>query len=155
MARKKAALKAKTRKLTKTTTPHKKQMTRGKGKGGIAVLHKPASGTLRLPSNPVTEKQTKAQIFAELAENTGLTKAEIKNVFTALENLIVRTLKGRGAGKFVLPFGVKLTRVHKPATKARMGRNPFTGEEIQIAAKPARKSVKATAMKALKEVVLS
>jgi nucleoid DNA-binding protein len=41
----------------------------------------------------------------------------------------------------------------KPATKKRLGRNPATGEQIMIAAKPARTVVKVSALKALKEAV--
>jgi hypothetical protein len=67
-------------------------------------------------------------------------------------NMIERTLKNKGAGELTLPIGVKLRRIHKPATKERMGRHPLTGEEMKFAAKPARKVVKATAMKALKEL---
>ena len=43
--------------------------------------------------------------------------------------------------------------MEKPATKARTGRNPQTGEEIEIKAKPKRTVVKALPLKALKEIV--
>jgi nucleoid DNA-binding protein len=43
--------------------------------------------------------------------------------------------------------------VTRPATKARPGRNPATGETIMIKAKPARTVVKALALKSLKEWV--
>ena len=112
-----------------------------------------ASGNISLPASPITEKQSKAQVFAELATITGLAKGDVKNLFAALKNVLERSIKGKGFGEFVVPeIGVKVRRIHKAATKARMGRNPFTGEDIKIAAKPARKSVKATAMKALKEI---
>jgi nucleoid DNA-binding protein len=52
-----------------------------------------------------------------------------------------------------LPGLLKIKRVEKPATKARMGRNPATGQEIMIKAKPKRTVVKAMALKALKEIV--
>jgi nucleoid DNA-binding protein len=48
---------------------------------------------------------------------------------------------------------MKVKVVKKPATKARLGKNPFTGEEIMIKAKPARKTVKVTALKGLKDMV--
>ncbi|HEX8201034.1 MAG TPA: HU family DNA-binding protein, partial [Isosphaeraceae bacterium] len=51
------------------------------------------------------------------------------------------------------PGLVKLKVVPKPATKARPGRNPFTGESITIKARPARNVVRALPMKALKELV--
>jgi len=102
----------------------------------------------------VTEKQTKSQILSTLAEDTGLTKKEIAAVLDSLAGLAQAHLKKRGSGEFTVPsLGVKLRRVIKPARKARKGINPFTGEEIMIKAKPATTSVKATALKALKDSV--
>jgi nucleoid DNA-binding protein len=43
--------------------------------------------------------------------------------------------------------------VNKPARKARMGVNPFTGEEMMFKAKPASKAVKVLALKGLKDMV--
>jgi nucleoid DNA-binding protein len=51
------------------------------------------------------------------------------------------------------PGLMKIKRVQKPATKARMGRNPATGEPMKIAAKPARTVVKVLALKGLKEMI--
>ena len=48
---------------------------------------------------------------------------------------------------------MKITVQKKPATKARKGVNPFTGEEMMFKAKPARKVVKVRALKKLKEMV--
>jgi nucleoid DNA-binding protein len=48
---------------------------------------------------------------------------------------------------------MKVTVVRKPATKARKGTNPFTGEEMTFKAKPARNVVKVRALKALKDMV--
>ena len=67
--------------------------------------------------------------------------------------LIKKDLGSRGPGVFSLPGLVKLKRVVKPATKARMGINPFTKEEMMFKAKPARKVVKAQPLKALKDMV--
>ncbi|PRP61375.1 DNA-binding protein, partial [Bacillus halotolerans] len=50
--------------------------------------------------------------------------------------------------------GVKIRRSKKAATKARTIISPFNGEEIHVPAKPARTTVKVTALKALKETVL-
>ena len=49
--------------------------------------------------------------------------------------------------------GLKMKRVKKPATKARKGINPFTGEEMMFKAKPARNVVKVQALKGLKAMV--
>ncbi len=100
----------------------------------------------------IAEKQTKQQIITDIADETGLSKKEVAAVFAALGTKIVQHMKPRGSGDFTIPdTGIKVRRVVKPKTKARMGRNPFTGEEIKIAAKPARKVIRLSALKALKE----
>jgi nucleoid DNA-binding protein len=102
----------------------------------------------------VSTKQTKAQIIDSLATDTGLTKKDVAAVFASLGSLIARHMKRNGSGEFQIPdTGVKIARVKKPARKSRMGRNPATGEEIKIAAKPAYTGIKVTALKALKETV--
>lgn len=107
-----------------------------------------------MPNKPIAQKQSKSEIYAELAEIAQVTKNDAKNVVAALGNLIERHVKPKGSGQIILPdLGIKVRRVDKKATKAKMGRNPFTGEEIQIPAKPARKSVKVGAMKALKALI--
>ncbi len=50
-------------------------------------------------------------------------------------------------------LAVKLRRVERAATQARKGRNPLTGEDIMIKAKPARKVIRALPLKALKDVL--
>ena len=101
-------------------------------------------------------KMTKTQIIASLAETTGLTKKEIAAVMSGLGDLVTAHIKKRGSGEFTIPeTGVKIRRVVKPARKARMGRNPATGEEIKIPAKKASTAVKCVALKALKETVNS
>lgn len=150
--KKKAAAKRKMAKPMRKVKATAKKTTATKGRLG-SLKKATAKGTIAFPSSPITEKQSKAQIFAELANITGLAKGDVKNLFSALKNVLERHIKGRGYGEFIIPeLGVKVRRISKAATKARMGRNPFTGEEIKIAAKPARKSVKATALKALKEI---
>jgi nucleoid DNA-binding protein len=84
---------------------------------------------------------TQTQIVAHLAEETELTRADIKNVITALEELVLSEINNAEKVKIgtLVQFDVKL----KPATKSRLGRNPATGEEITIAAKPASVALKA------------
>ena len=106
----------------------------------------------KLPA--IGTKQTKLQIINTIAEDTGLTKKEVSAVFASLGELITRHVKKRGSGEFAIPdTGVKIRRVKKPARKARMGRNPATGEEIKIAAKPASTTVRVTALKSLKDAI--
>ncbi len=102
----------------------------------------------------ITARQTKTQIVQAIVDDTGLAKKDVAAVFGSLGSLIQRHMKKRGSGEFSIPeTGVKIRRVRKPATKARMGRNPATGEEIKIAAKPAQTVVKVAALKALKDTV--
>ncbi|TDJ61718.1 MAG: DNA-binding protein [Proteobacteria bacterium] len=102
----------------------------------------------------IKEKQTKSQILATLAEETGLTKKEVQAVLAATKDLAARHLAARGSGELTVPeLGVKLRRVKKAARKAGMARNPFTGEMVHVDARPASLSVRASAMKAIKDVV--
>ncbi len=102
----------------------------------------------------IATKQTKTQILTTIAEDTGLSRKQIADVFASLNNLVTRHVQKRGSGEFTIPdVGIKIRRVKKPRTKARTGRNPATGETIQIAAKPATTVVKVTALKALKDKI--
>ncbi|MCW2927810.1 MAG: hypothetical protein JWM86_1778 [Thermoleophilia bacterium] len=84
---------------------------------------------------------TQTQLVAHLAEETELSKAEIKNVLAALEATILSEINN--AEKFKLGSLVQLEVKLKAATKAREGRNPATGETITIGAKPASVQLKA------------
>ena len=68
-----------------------------------------------------------------------------------LELLIERSIKKRALGEFTIPGLMKITTVKKPATKARKGINPFTGEETTFKAKPASVAVKVRPLKKLKD----
>ena len=95
---------------------------------------------------------TKSESLTYIAEKTDLTKKEVGSVFDSLATLIKRDLK-RGPGVYTVPGLMKIKVVRKPATKARKGVNPFTGEEMMFKAKPARNVVKVLALKGLKEMV--
>ena len=97
--------------------------------------------------------RTKSQILSDLAEATGLTRKQVGAVFEEMGGLIKKDLSPRGPGTFTIPGLLKLRVKRKPATKARKGINPFTGEEMIFKAKPATRVVKATALKALKDMV--
>lgn len=102
----------------------------------------------------IASKQTKTQIIASLSDTTGLSKKEVGNVLSALGAMIEGHMKKRGSGEFTIPdTGVKIRRVKKPARKARMGRNPATGEAMKIAAKPASTVVRVSALKSLKDTI--
>jgi len=87
---------------------------------------------------------TQSQLAAEIAERAELSRAQVKDVLTALEEVVLEEIGN--AEKVKIGNLVQLTVRLKPATKARQGRNPATGEEITIAAKPASVDVRARAL---------
>ena len=97
--------------------------------------------------------RTKSQIYSDIAESSGLSRKQVAGVFEAMGGLIKRDLSTRGPGIFTVPGLMKIKRIHKPATKAREGKNPFTGEMMMFKAKPARNVVKVLALKGLKSMV--
>jgi nucleoid DNA-binding protein len=100
------------------------------------------------------DKHTRVEILQIIAENTGLAKKQVEGVFDELNKLIGGHLKKRGSGEFIVPkTGIKIKRIKKKATKQRNMVSPLTGQEVTINAKPARLSVKLTALKALQELV--
>jgi nucleoid DNA-binding protein len=97
---------------------------------------------------------TKSEIYANIVEDTGLTRKDVAAVFDSLNAQIKKNLGGRGGpGLFTVPGLLKMRVVKKPARPARKGVNPFTGEEMMFKAKPATKVVKVTALKGLKDMV--
>jgi nucleoid DNA-binding protein len=96
---------------------------------------------------------SKGEIIAAIVEKTGLKRKQVNEFFVNLAALVSEGLGKGGAGTFALAGLVKFKLVKKPATPAREGRNPFTGEMTMFNAKPARTVVKALPLKALKDMV--
>ena len=96
---------------------------------------------------------TKTQILTELSERSGVAKKDVSEVLEKLEGLIEESLGKKGPGVFTLPGLLKIAIKTRKKQPARQGINPQTGEKIQIAAKPARRVVKVTPLKKLKEMV--
>ena len=96
---------------------------------------------------------TKTEIYANVAESTGLAKKDVGAVFDALNDEIAKALSKKGAGTFTLPGLCKIVVQNKPAVPAREGVNPFTGESTMFKAKPARNVVKVRPLKKLKDMV--
>lgn len=96
---------------------------------------------------------TQTQLAAAVAEKADLSNAEAKRVLTALEEVVLDQLGN--AEKVRIGGLVQLTVRMKPATKARKGRNPATGEEITIAAKPASVDLRARPLAKAKEALPS
>jgi DNA-binding protein HU-beta len=87
---------------------------------------------------------TKSQIIASIAESVSLTKKQADECVQTLVDLAYKNAKN----SFTLPGLGKLVLVNR---KARMGRNPATGEEIKI---PAKRVVKFRVAKAAKDAIL-
>ena len=94
---------------------------------------------------------TKSQLVDRIAQAQELAKKDVKAMMEALAEVGYKELKKNGV--FVLPGFAKFVVIKKPATKARMGKNPFTGQEMMFKAKPARKIVRARPVKAAKMAV--
>ena len=97
---------------------------------------------------------SKTQIVTELADKTELSKKQVNAVLEELGIVIERHVRKGAAGQFTLPGLMKVQVVRKPATKARKGINPFTGEETVFKAKPARNVVKVRPLKKLKDMAV-
>ena len=102
----------------------------------------------------VREPMSKMAIMNEIASKTGLTKKQVSSVIDELTDVIERHIKKRSAGQFKLPGLLKIEVKKKPATKARKGINPFTGEPAIFKAKPARNIVKIRPRKKLKDMAM-
>jgi len=96
---------------------------------------------------------TQTQLLTAVADRSELSKADAKRAITALEEIIVEEIGN--AQKVRIGGLVQLTVRVKPATKARKGRNPATGEEITIAAKPASVDIRARPLAKAKEALPS
>jgi nucleoid DNA-binding protein len=94
---------------------------------------------------------TKSQLIDKIAGLQELAKKDVRAMMEALTEVGHKELKKNGV--FVLPGFAKFVVIKKPATKARKGVNPFTGEEMMFKAKPARKVVRARPVKAAKMAV--
>ena len=90
---------------------------------------------------------SKSKIVSHMADKIGTPKKIAAQFFEELFKLAVKEAKG-GAGKFVIPNIGRAVKAHR---KARMGRNPQTGEAIKIKAKTV---VRLRAAKAFKDAIL-
>src|SRR6266567_511609 len=84
---------------------------------------------------------TQTQLADAVAEKAGLSRADAKKAISALEEVILDEIGN--AEKVKIGGVVQLDVRVRPATAERPGRNPATGEEITISAKPASVAVKA------------
>ena len=92
----------------------------------------------------MAKMMTKSAVMTALAQKTTLSKKQILEVFDETLNLATKEAKNG----FVLPGFGKLVLANR---KARIGRNPQTGEPIKI---PAKRVCKFRLAKSLKDTVL-
>jgi DNA-binding protein HU-beta len=93
----------------------------------------------------------RAQLLRTVSDRTGMAKKEVEQVWEhALRTIQDAVRKGEKVG--VTGFGNFTQRVRK-ARKAGMGKNPFTGETVKVAARPAQKLPKFVPAKQFKEYV--
>jgi nucleoid DNA-binding protein len=104
-------------------------------------------------ATPATKRRSRGDTVKQIALGTDLKPRQVKEVFEALAALIAADLSKKGCGEFNFGGLMKLRTVNKPATAARKGRNPFTGEEIMIKAKPASRKVRVRALRTLNGMI--
>ena len=92
------------------------------------------------------KRMTQSEILNHFAEKTGLKRAQVKDFFDQLADLASNEVKNNG--EFALPGFGKLVLSER---KAREGRNPQTGETIQI---PAKTTLKFRLGKSIKDTVV-
>jgi len=92
------------------------------------------------------KRMTQSDVFNHFAERTGMKRAQVKQFFEDIASLATSEVNNNG--EFVLPGFGKLVRSER---KAREGRNPATGETIQI---PAKTTLKFRVGKSMKDSVL-
>lgn len=123
----------------------KKKTSKRKSARGKAAAPAKRIKTINAP-------MTKTQVMDVISGDTGLSKKEVSSVLESLGDVIHGHVKKGGAGTFTVPGLMKIKTVRKPATKARKGVNPFTGEPTVFKARPARTVVKVLPLKKLKDM---
>lgn len=114
-----------------------------------------------MPKQPKQEKPFNQTQFLDAVvdelggEDEGWDRRTVKSCLEAIRDVSVKQMNMKGVNKVTIPMlAVRLEKKRKPATKAREGRNPATGETITIPAKKAHDVVKAYPAKKLKVAVL-
>jgi DNA-binding protein HU-beta len=110
-----------------------------KGKGLYCPIHQPSPGD-------INKSMTQSQVINHFVNQTGLRRAQVREMFAELSSLAADQVKSNG--EFVLPgFG----RLLITERRARQGRNPATGESIRI---PAKTTLKFRVGKGMRDSVL-
>jgi nucleoid DNA-binding protein len=99
------------------------------------------------------KRRSRGDVVKTIAAATELKTGKVREVFDTLTQIIAADLGKNGSGEFNFNGLMKLRAVKKPATPARKGRNPFTGEDIMIKAKPASRKVRVRALRTLNGMI--
>ncbi|MAZ43587.1 MAG: DNA-binding protein [Legionellales bacterium] len=102
---------------------------------------------------PISERQTRSEVYQEIAADTGLKRREVEAVFESLRQLANRHLMDGGSGQFSVPGMVKIRRVMKAETKKRTMLSPLTNTIVEVPPKPPRPDVKLVPLKPLKDML--
>ncbi len=125
--------------------------TKGK-KGSVRAVSKlDLSKALKIAA--AAKPRSKGDVFRTIADHVGIHRRDVAAVFHAMAHMIKADLSKNGAGVFKVPGLMRITVKRKPATKARMGINPFTKEQVMFKAKPARNVVRVRPLKPLSQMV--
>ena len=134
----------------KSPATRRKASASGRKKAARKTTAAPRAGKI----TPARDKaRSKSEVYGTIAEQVGISKKEVAAVFDTMGQMIAADLKKGNAEVFNVPGLMKVLVQRKPATKARKGINPFTGEPTTFKAKPARNVVKVRPLKGLKDMV--
>jgi nucleoid DNA-binding protein len=99
------------------------------------------------------KRMSKSQFVTTLAEKSGLDRKQAAVALDAINAMVAEQLGKQGPGEVLIPDLLKLSVTDKPATPEREGINPFTKEPMTYKAKAARKVIKVSPLKALKDAI--
>ena len=133
--------------IAKKKVTKAKNQAAPKGKGAVKNVVVKKEAIPKVKDKPFT----KTEMCQAIAGNVGITKKQVGEVLEAIAKITGAHLKKKHP--FTLPGMLKITKIHKPAKKARKGINPFTGEEMMFKARAAHYVVKIRTLKKLKEMV--
>ena len=143
----KKAVKAAAPAAAKKAAPAAKKAAAPAAKKAAAPVAKPVAAGIK----PIKTAFNKTTLIAHLAEQAGVEPKATKAVLAALEATILGSVHKKGSGEFTLPGLMKIGLQQIPAKKKRFGKDPFTGEERWVPAKPAAVKIKTRALKKLKD----
>ncbi|HSX20961.1 MAG TPA: HU family DNA-binding protein [Gammaproteobacteria bacterium] len=141
----------KKRSTTSSTTAKKKKKTTASATTAKKGKGKKTKSSTATKTTRISKALTRSQQIAFIAEQTSLSKKDVTAVLECFEPMIASHL--RGPGQITLAGLMKVVAIRKPATKARKGVNPFTGEPTVFKAKPARNVVRIRPLKKVKDLV--